>query len=130
MDAAVKMKELDGAVDDVDLRQGKEAFGAEAVLRVREGDFQRQIDEAMGVSGSPSGSVQPPRSQVNKVIDEVTSGVSGSARSLTSYRGYAAGVGSPLGIPPGHRRVQGHLQRGSSQVSLSGDDAIGRRSFD
>jgi hypothetical protein len=114
LDADAEMAKLVGVVDEVDLREGKAAFGAEAVLRVREGDFQRQIDEAMGVSGSPRGSVQPPRGQVDKVIDEVTSGVSGSARSSTPSRrdatyDDAAGVGLPFGLPPGHRR--GHLER-------------------
>jgi len=85
LDADNEMKLLTDAVDDVDLRQGKAAFGAEAVLHVTADDLQRQFDKAMGVSGSPSGSVQSQRSQVDKVIDEVTRGSSrGSRRSPSS----------------------------------------------
>ena len=78
LDADAEMAKVLGVVDDFDLRQGKKAFGAEAVLHVTADDLQRQFDTAMamsGVSGSPRGSVKTQRSRIDEVVKEVTRGL-------------------------------------------------------
>lgn len=82
-DAEVEMATLYDDVDVVSLHQGKAASGAEAVLHVKATDLQRQFDHAMKVSGLPRGSVESQRSQINRVVNEVTSSL---PRGSTPHR--------------------------------------------
>ena len=116
LDADAEMEKVDDVADVFGLGLDKKAVGAEAVLHVRAKDLQHQLDEVMsGVSGSPRDSVETQRSQINKVVDEVTRGVSKS-RSDSSARGSSA-RGSPL--PPPDGLPSGRRARGSSVRSPS-----------
>jgi hypothetical protein len=96
------MEELNRAVDVAGTGVNKKALNAEVLLDAERRIAERNQYELIKAMGEMSVDPGSPRSD-------------SSARGSTPSRGDdAAGVGFPLGLPIGHRRVQGHLERGPS----------------
>lgn len=119
LDADIEMEKVDGAAGVFGLVLDKAAVNTDVLLdaqRRRADAFQRQFDETMsGVSGSPRDSVETQRGRIDKVVDEVTRGVSGP-RSGSSARGSSARGSSAhdAPLPPPHGLPSGRRARDSS----------------